>query len=78
MTQQQLIFEMLARLELTREASFHDYLVDELSRHEEARDILILSTYVTPSSKICFSDFGTMGTRFRYFLSMMCRLLQKK
>lgn len=67
MTQQHLIFEMLARLELTRKASFHDYLASELSRHEEARDILILSTYVSPRLEEMFQRFRDHGHTIQVF-----------
>ncbi|MGG3279538.1 DUF58 domain-containing protein [Paenibacillus solani] len=61
MTQQQLILEMLAQLELTRRLSFHDYMVQELSRHTEATDILILSTYVSPRLEEVFQRFREFG-----------------
>jgi hypothetical protein len=68
MMQQELIFEMLARLELTRRLSFHDYLAHELSRHEEAKDILILSTYVSPRLEEMFQRFRDNGHTIQVFL----------
>lgn len=66
-TQQQLILEMLARLELTRKYSFYDYMVNELSRQTEAVDVLILSTYVSPRLEEVFQRFRELGHTIQVF-----------
>lgn len=58
---QEQILSTLARLELTRRMSFHDYLAAELERLEEARDILILSTYISPRLEEMLSRFVSRG-----------------
>ncbi|GAB6931340.1 DUF58 domain-containing protein [Paenibacillus sp. JCM 10914] len=60
-SQQDLILEMLARLELIRRLSFHDYLGQELHRHREIRDILILTTYVSPRLEQMLQQFRDLG-----------------
>lgn len=59
--QQEHILSTLARLELTRRMSFHDYLGVELDHLEETRDILILSTYISPRLEEMLGQFTSRG-----------------
>lgn len=57
------IYEALARLELTRVLSFHDYLEQELRHLEGNYDILIMSTYVSDRLQILLDQFQEHGHR---------------
>ncbi|WP_422657145.1 DUF58 domain-containing protein [Paenibacillus sp. EC2-1] len=57
------IYEALARLELTRVLSFHDYLEQELQHLEGSYDILILSTYMSDRLQKVLDQFHEHGHR---------------
>ncbi|WP_054958255.1 DUF58 domain-containing protein [Paenibacillus dakarensis] len=66
--QTQHILEALARLELNRIASFHDYLIQELEELEDRQDILILSTYMSERLDSVLNRFKEQGHRVQIAL----------
>lgn len=62
------IYDALARLELSRVLSFHDYLEQELNRLEERYDILIVSTYVSDRLQSMLHRFQDHGHRVQVTL----------
>ncbi|MGM1045124.1 MAG: DUF58 domain-containing protein [Bacillota bacterium] len=63
-----LIYESLARLELNRAISFHDYMEQELYRLEGSHDILVLSTYVNDRLQSMLNRFKEEGHRVQITL----------
>lgn len=59
--QQDLILELLAKLELTRKLSFHDYLLSMLDRQEKSVDMILLTTYVSPRLEALLERFRLKG-----------------
>ncbi|WP_106765918.1 DUF58 domain-containing protein [Paenibacillus faecalis] len=61
--QLELIYESLAKLELSRILSFHDYLEQELHRLDGNHDILVLSTYMNDRLQSMLDRFKEEGHR---------------
>lgn len=63
-----LIYEGLAKLELIRILSFHEYLEQELIMMEGSHDILVLSTYVNDRLQSVLNRFMDEGHRVQVHL----------
>lgn len=73
-----LIYESLARLELNRVLSFHDYLEQELYRLEGRHDILVLSTYVNDRLQTMLNRFKEEGHRVQVTILEEPGLIRKE